>query len=39
NLSLNVVHTYIVFNSFLSIIAKPSDTQISSRPFSVSTSL
>ncbi|KFV51491.1 hypothetical protein N328_08921, partial [Gavia stellata] len=39
NLSLNVVRTYIIINSSLSIIFKPRNTQISSRPCSVSTSL
>lgn len=37
NLSLNVAHTYI--SSSLSIIFKPSNTRISSRPCSASTSL
>ncbi|KFV94575.1 hypothetical protein N326_06304, partial [Eurypyga helias] len=39
NLSLSVVHTSIITNSSLSIIFKTSNTQISSRPCSVSTSL
>ncbi|KFO05658.1 hypothetical protein N312_10541, partial [Balearica regulorum gibbericeps] len=39
NLSLKVVHIYIIINSSLPIIFKPSNTQISSRPCSVSTSL
>ncbi|KFW64550.1 hypothetical protein AS28_12786, partial [Pygoscelis adeliae] len=39
NLSLNVAHAYIIINSSLSIIFRPSNTQISSRPCSVSTSL
>ncbi|KFP63764.1 hypothetical protein N322_10502, partial [Cariama cristata] len=39
DLSLNVAHTYIIINSSLSVIFKPRNTQISSRPCSVSTSL
>ncbi|KFW94991.1 hypothetical protein N336_11496, partial [Phalacrocorax carbo] len=39
NLSLNVEHTYIIINSSLSLIFKPSNTLISSRPCSISTSL